>query len=184
MERNQGPIVIGVAPPEGVDQHLDAYGAVAIIVSREEVEALATGRVVAALMALTDTTERVRRFASSLWLRFDGYNDDPRELWDIPEVVRYFAAVHASWPHWFHFLVKHAEMFGVVLLLLLQRDVLGQETNGRLPTVTDPDALRVLMTELFGPLNTLYDMHAIGDDENRAMTDAVVDVAMQCVSGP
>jgi hypothetical protein len=99
MEQGRG-VVIGMATPESFDHCLDEYGNVAIVVSRQEVEACATGRVVAALMALTDTPERVRRFADALWLTFGGYDDDPRELWEVPEVVRYFAAVHASWPHW------------------------------------------------------------------------------------
>ena len=112
---------IGVATPQSFDHCVDEYGNVAIVVSRQEVEGCATGRVVAALMALTDTPQRVRRFANALWLSFDGYNDDARELWEIPEVVRYFAAVHASWPHWCHFMVKEPVAFSLVLTLLLQR---------------------------------------------------------------
>lgn len=182
--RQQPTIVIGVAPPECVDQHLDDYGQIAIVISRAEVEACRTGRVVAALMALTDTRRRVERFEDALLFSFEGYLSDSREVWEITEVVRYFAAVHASWPHWLHFLAKVPEMFGLMLTLLMQRGALGQEVAGRLPRVDEPGALQALLLDLFEPMNTLYAAHGLGLARNRAMTDRVVAAAIACTAPP
>ena len=169
---------IGVATPQSFDHCVDEYGNVAIVVSRQEVEGCATGRVVAALMALTDTPGRVRRFADALWLSFDGYNDDARELWEIPEVVRYFAAVHASWPHWCHFMVKEPVAFSLVLTLLLQRAGLAGAGGTCLPLVANIDMLKGLLFELFEAMNTLYKAHGFSIAENKVMTERVIEAAM------
>jgi hypothetical protein len=182
--KKQPTVVIGVAPPEQVDQVIDAYGQVAVVISKVEVDACATGRVVAALMALTDTRKRVDRFEDALLFSFEGYADDTREVWEIPEVVRYFAAVNASWPHWLHYLAKMPAMFGLMLTLLMQRAALGHEVAGRLPRVDEPGALQALLLDLFEPMNTLYAAHGLGMARNRAMTDRVVAAAVACTAPP
>lgn len=174
----RGAFRVGVATPQSFDHCLDEYGKVAIVVSRQEVEACASGRVVAALMALMDSPERVRQFKDALWISFDGYDADPRELWEVPEVVRYFAAVHASWPHWCHFLTKDPAGFSLVLTLLLQRPALESAAGPRLPLVANTDALKGLLMDLFEPMNALYATFGCSVAENKAMTDRVIQAAM------
>jgi hypothetical protein len=47
--------------------------------------------------------ETLERLQSQIGLFIDGYNDDSRELWEIPEVRSYFQNLHSVWPYglWF-----------------------------------------------------------------------------------
>src|SRR5436190_11509465 len=33
----------------------------------------------------------------------DGYDDDPREIYTIPEIRDFYAAFHTAWPYWLYF---------------------------------------------------------------------------------
>jgi hypothetical protein len=39
----------------------------------------------------------------------DGYNDDPRELFEVPEVRAYIKRLDQAWPYWFFFLSQADE---------------------------------------------------------------------------
>lgn len=45
--------------------------------------------------------------AGQLVLHIDGYADDPRELFEVPEVQAYFTPLWEKWPYWFFFLSPH-----------------------------------------------------------------------------
>jgi len=75
------------------------------------------------LLNLTDSKEQSERFTDRLAFAFDGYQDDTRELFQIPEVVHYFRALTREWAGWFHFLVKDPEVQQFPLLFALLCDV-------------------------------------------------------------
>ena len=45
----------------------------------------------------------LREMMGTFMFAIDGYNDDPRELNDIPEVRRFYSAFHQAWPYWIYF---------------------------------------------------------------------------------
>ncbi len=48
--------------------------------------------------------EAVHRFKARVHLFFDGYDNDARELWVIPEVHAYVRALDAEFPYWLWFM--------------------------------------------------------------------------------
>lgn len=172
-EKRRQQVVIGLADVASFDHVVDEYGFVGLVISRDEIERMETGRAVAALMALTDSEQRVRRFASRLMISFDGYDEDQRALWQIKPCVEWFAAVHAQWPYWLHFLCKHPNQFGFVLHMLAQQQVLASDSDIQ-PQPLTFDRMKQVALGLFVPMNTLYETFGIGLDENKRMTEEVV----------
>jgi hypothetical protein len=58
----------------------------------------------AALDPLLADSQTVRRYQGRLHLFVGGYDDDPRELWEIPEVRQYLGALDSRFPFWVWFL--------------------------------------------------------------------------------
>ena len=40
------------------------------------------------------------RLLGGLIFAVDGYDDDAREIYTIPEVRRFYGAFHRAWPYW------------------------------------------------------------------------------------
>lgn len=59
---------------------------------------------VAALQRVLANTEAVHQFKGRVHLFFDGYDDDPRELWEIPQVHAYVRALDTEFPYWLWFM--------------------------------------------------------------------------------
>lgn len=70
----------------------------------------------------TDSLPHGRELAAMmnrLVLAVDGYNDDPREVYLIREVRRFFASLNQEWPYLLYFANLDTENFQTVVLCLL-----------------------------------------------------------------
>ena len=89
---------------------------------RREVERGTVGDLVDRLMMLSDSADYSRRFAGKVALVVDGYNDDPRELYEIPEVCALIRAVDQQWSYWGHFFSVEVGALQLVFALLVDSD--------------------------------------------------------------
>jgi hypothetical protein len=48
--------------------------------------------------------EVARRVQGRLFFGIRGYEDDPKDLWEFPEVRRWMQALDAKFPYWFYFM--------------------------------------------------------------------------------
>lgn len=94
--------------------------ALALIVSRDEVERGDTSRVVELLHGLLDEPARIAKFADSLTIGFGGYDSDPRPLYRVEEVRRFVNGMDAQFPFWFYFCGKHDHSLKLIALCLLK----------------------------------------------------------------
>lgn len=49
----------------------------------------------------------------------DGWNDDPQEIYAIPEIRKFYEHFHQVWPYWFFFCDLHTETLQMMTLCLL-----------------------------------------------------------------
>lgn len=73
-------------------------------ISKREIE---TGNIASALErlhAIAESRETALRYQECLVIQVVGYDTDPRELAEIPEVRAFFARLAKEWPHWMWFL--------------------------------------------------------------------------------
>ncbi len=58
------------------------------------------------LKNISSTRQQVVDFEGRITFLFDGWNDDPRETAEIPEIRAYFSALTEKFPYWMHYVEK------------------------------------------------------------------------------
>lgn len=150
---------------------LRRYGIVILGVGRDLVDDGDIWPITDHLNQLKDDPKELPLCAERFELLFEGYDDDPRELWEIPEVVEFARNLDAEFPYWFYFLEKA----GTSGLQALAMCVAGYE---RRPdgTCVDQAAFHRLLVERWGPaLNELCHRAGISVERQNEMTQRGVD---------
>jgi hypothetical protein len=142
----------------------DAPAFVIFNISKREIETLNTASAIERLHVMTDSKHNVLRFRESIAFQVDGYDTDRRELPEIPEVRKYFAALCQEWPHWFWFLSRGTGAISLLLSLLcpvkLHRSPDG--TGYGIEFIDDQQLMRVIK-DLFGRGNVMFDAFEIDE---------------------
>jgi hypothetical protein len=81
---------------------------VSIIITRREIESGDISNSLSVLHTFKKDKKSIRRFCNKIDLSISGYDDDPRELWEIPEVKSYIKQLDKAFPYWFYFITKHS----------------------------------------------------------------------------
>ncbi|MBN6741374.1 hypothetical protein JKG47_12655 [Acidithiobacillus sp. MC6.1] len=102
-----------------------------ISVPRADVESLDICPTLKVLEYLSTSADAVREYCGWLIIAFDGYDNDQREVWEIPEIRSYFAKLTEAWPYWLWFMNKAPVYSQIPLLtfLLLDGRVFGHEPD-------------------------------------------------------
>jgi hypothetical protein len=82
---------------------------VILMFSRRQVETCDMDEPLEFLRSLTADRDVAIEFCGRISLVVDGYNDDPRELFEVPEVRAYIKRLDQAWPYWFFFLSQADE---------------------------------------------------------------------------
>ncbi|MEF8753695.1 MAG: hypothetical protein V5B60_07105 [Accumulibacter sp.] len=77
---------------------------VVLMFSRSQVEACNVDAPLQLLRRLTEDRQTAIDSCGRISLVVDGYNDDPRELFEVPQVRAYIGRLDQAWPYWFFFL--------------------------------------------------------------------------------
>lgn len=88
---------------------------------------------------------------------FQGYENDPREIYQIRECVKFFRTLTDHWPLWFHFINKRAESFALVLRLLVDVEIINSGDGRAGYKFVDPYQVGVVIQKLFDGMNVLYE---------------------------
>ena len=131
-----------------------------VVVERTEVEALDVSRTATLLSRVLANRNAVERYQGRVDLTFHGYSNDPRELYDIPEVRRFCTKLDDAFPYWFYFLSTEGVTLGVIASCLCSVTKLR-------PGVVrfGPDLLQ-FMTGHFGALNWIFDNYSLDERHN------------------
>ena len=128
--------------------------------SRGEVEAGDVGPALATLRKLLDP-EVAGRVKGRLLFEIHGYEADPRDLWEIPEVRSWTQALDREFPYWFYFmdLGPHSTLAMVAFCLCKYEKVTGGK---RIP----PAELQRLLLSGFAAMNHLSSRFGDSQEEN------------------
>lgn len=141
---------------------------VVIEIPRTCIEQMSVASTLEKLLVLTDSADNVRRYRESVAYSVSGYDHDPRELYEIPEVRAFFRALTAQWPHWFWFLMRGQCQIGMLICLLCDVER-AYTSKGRIGTrLSQPADLDRVVRDLFGRGNALFDLYGITDGEASA----------------
>lgn len=145
--------------------------------SRREVESGLVGDAVDRLMQLSDDDAIAGHLEGRVALVFEGYDEDPRELYEIAEIVRFFRAVTDAWPLWFHFLERSGASLGVALRLLVDTQVVGR-ASGTCHADMDRDALQATLMRLFDGMNGLHARLGLPSAHTQRSSDRIIEAAL------
>ena len=131
-----------------------------VVVVRAEVETADVSRTAAVLSRVLADRSSVRRYRGRVDLSFDGYSNDPRELYEIPEVRRFCKKLDESFPYWFYFLSTEGVMLMVVASCLcsVTKPMLGIVSFG-------PDLIEFI-THHFQALNWIFENYSLDERDN------------------
>jgi hypothetical protein len=125
---------------------MQTIGPVVWIVERDEVEREDISRTQEFLRQLVSDPDVARANEENIDLAFSGYDDDPRELCEIPKVRSFIQGLDKDFPYWLFFMSKSGGGLAAVELSFL------------LPSLTDegkkrhhPRQLRELIERRWGP---------------------------------
>jgi hypothetical protein len=126
------------------------------------------------------TNETLRRqFQGRVDISLSGYEADRRELWEIPEVKKWFAIADLRVRHWFYFCETSAESHGLVTYLLCQcntKRIALKKLGGSTTNVTYSTKLMgKLLNKNWPRLNEMTDGLGMTENENKRITYAILD---------
>lgn len=81
---------------------MSSVGPVIISVSRAEWTAGDIGPALGPLQMMVRSREALMQWNGRVQIGIDGLNDDPREIYEVPEVRAYLHALTLQFPFWFH----------------------------------------------------------------------------------
>lgn len=111
--------ILQITDSGGMEYALDDVDLIIIEFSRANVDACLIGDALDRLMILSDSAEHTAKFTQSVVFTFQGFEDDPRELCEIPEVRDFMEALHGQWTYWAHFLAPLTDVIALLYTLLL-----------------------------------------------------------------
>ena len=146
---------------------------VIMMFDRANVEALNIGPPLGALEKMASTPVATREYGGRVRLIFDGYDDDAREVYQIPEVRRFVNALTDKFPYWFHFADKSDDTLRIILQCLLPQGEV-EVVDGVARTSLDTESWNKITMSLFGHMNGLYDTLGLSSTENSETTQQVL----------
>ncbi len=140
-----------------------------LALSRQQVESGDTQEPIDFLQHLVSSADTALEFMGRVSLIVDGYNDDARELFEVPEVRHYIKALDDQWAYWFFFLSQADDSIKILESCLC-------DTIEVIPGVAsvDLEQMERSLARHFTAINRLCEALAIPDEINQEISEGVI----------
>jgi hypothetical protein len=139
-------------------------GPVILGIPHEDILSCDVTRVATVLNGFLESRARAVRGRGRVTIIVEGYDDDPRDLYDTPEVRRYLAALDSAFPFWFYFADPNTDTLKLLALCVCR---VVKVHGGSTP---EKEGLKRFMVEHVLALNHLCDRFLLGEDVKVAAT--------------
>lgn len=142
-----------------------------LVLSRQQVESDDRQETMAFLQHIVANPDHALEFMGRVSLIVDGYNDDARELFEIPEVRHYLKALDDQWANWFFFLSQADDSIKILESCLC-------DTIEVIPGVAsvDLEQMERYLTRHFSALNRLCEAMAIPEEINQEISEGIIEL--------
>jgi len=161
-------------PNPKIDLRRGVVEPVLLLISRRQVEKSDMASVLFELKPVTATRENCWRFRGQMALVVTGYDDDQRELVDIPEVRAFLAQFRVAWTYWSFFFNQVDSS-----IIFLGSCYCGTAFLGKGAVKIDTDRLGQFLRLGFDAMNVIFDKHRFPKQELEAMSRGVLELVEQ-----
>ena len=140
-----------------------------LVFSREQITAMDLHEPLMALRQLAGDPVKATLACGRISLIIDGYDTDPRELFEISEVRRYIQQMDALWPYWFFFLSQADDSIKIVESCLC-------DSIEVVPGVTsiDTEQLNRCLTRHFSALNNYCESLNLPESKIEEISEGII----------
>ena len=155
---------------EGRDEDEAPEDSVILGIHREQIEVFDLESSLSFLRTLVPSSDPqfALSYKGGVSLVIGGYDDDPREIFEIPEVCRYLHEIDREWPFWFFFLNPSDGSLKLAGMCLASAVSVSPGKAYILP-----DNLYRFMERGFGAVNFLFDHYGFPESDNEALSEVV-----------
>lgn len=146
------------------------FESVLYTIDRGDVEALSTFDTVNFFRSLASNKSQALRSRGKVELMVHGYDDDPRELWQIPEVRSFFQKLQDEVPSWFFFIKATGLHRSLTLIVSC---VCSTDRINENQVRIDPHEMAAFIEHGFNRLNILTETLRLDESVNKEMSEYV-----------
>lgn len=141
------------------------------LVTRDQIESFDVASSLVFLRSLVpkNHSEHIWANRGLFTLMISGYDSDPRELFEIPEVCSYLRAIHEKWPFWLFFFNYNNDDS---IKLIASCIVSTSKVEAGLISI-DPLGLANFLKHSYAAVNYIFDSYGFPESENEAITRGV-----------
>ena len=137
-----------------------------IVITREDIETQDTSRVLSILERFRSSKKVAKENLEKVSVSVYGYEEDSRELFEIPEIRAWFSKICEEFPYWFYFLYKGLGSLKLVVFSIVPYTVLSRDTEQSMLRVDiDMTELGPLLYRNYLGLNEMCYFAGLGDKE-------------------
>ena len=152
------------------------YQLIVLDINRKDIESFDH---LSILSELDRFKEIALEFEGKLSFFVSGYEKDPRELWEIEDVRRYFDFLDRAFPYWFFFLTKKIEKghapINILMALLITIENQAKTNAEKKEIVFEKKSLQNFLDIHFHFLNELTDKLNLPIEENKRISEEIIE---------
>lgn len=168
------PVAYGLPQKDHVrDVVTSNYELLNFQIEREDIESRDISPYVSNIDSFFATRESFVKCIGRVEFSVDGYNDDPRELWEIPEVRGFLRDLDSARPYWAALQSPHGKWLQCLVMCLMTVDKSDEGIE-----LVQPLEIGDLMTRWFEALNQVSNRYSLPDSVNKELTLRVRDLIM------
>jgi hypothetical protein len=148
-------------------------------IKRRDVEAMRFGEVEGLFERLAATPSMIRSKRNAVEIVIGGYDQDPRELWEIPEVRRWFKVADFRIKYWFYFLRTDKNSSSLETLINCVCDAIPLSFDAKLDRwklMVNADSRHAFLRQHYAWLNEFTAQHCISAEINASISASVAQV--------
>jgi len=141
-----------------------------IIISRDEVEAADTSRILELLSRFTSSPDIALANCENVDIAFHGYDDTQDELGEIPAVRNFVQELDTHFPYWLFFLNKSGLGLQCILYCFLLPSLTEEGRAEHHPKQLE----QLLLRRWFPAMNAISESGGLSEQEIKALTDRAI----------
>jgi hypothetical protein len=148
---------------------------VILLISRGAVDTCDVERVFKhSIRFLMASREDVILYRQQVSIVFEGWDEDPRELVDVPEVRSFVKRMAARWPEWAYFFNQQDAIIHLWLSCLV-----GKSFPGAGAVEIDVNLLKKELVNAFNGMNAMHLLHGLSEKDLEVQSLGLVEVIQQ-----